>query len=116
MEFDIIEMMGKFIVMINILTLIILTLIAFKLFMVRDLAAENLALRQQLATLKQESKRPKLKIRDRVFCALLSTFWSKWRDVLVIVQPETVVGWHKQGFKLLWRFKSRRKGPGRPPI
>ncbi|MCP4576855.1 MAG: integrase, partial [Deltaproteobacteria bacterium] len=80
--------------------LIILSLIAFKLFMVRDLAAENLALRQQLSTLQQKSKRPKIRVRDRVFWVLLSKIWSKWRNVLVIVKPETVVGWHKQGFKL----------------
>ncbi len=84
--------------------------------MVRDLAAENLALRQQLASLQRKSKRPKLKIRDRVFWVLLSRIWPKWRDVLVIVKPDTVVGWHRQGFRLFWRFKSRRKGPGRPPI
>ncbi len=102
--------------MMNTIILIILMLIGFRLFMVRDLAAENLALRQQLAALNQKTKRPKLRIRDRVFWVVLSKFWSKWRNVLVIVKPDTVVGWHRQGFKLVWRFKSRRKGPGRPPI
>ncbi len=96
--------------------MILLALIAFKLFMVSDLVAENLALRQQLAALNRTSKRPKLKTRGRIFWVLLSKFWRKWRDVLVIVKPETVVGWHRQGFKLFWRFKSRRKGPGKPPI
>ncbi len=92
--------------------LITLTLIGFKLFMTRDLAAENLALRMQLAVLQRKSTRPKLKTRDRIFWALLSKIWSKWRGALVFVQPETVVGWHRQGFKLFWKFKSRRKGPG----
>ncbi len=108
--------MGNFSTMMNIMILITLVLIAFKLFMVHDLAAENLALRQQLASLQRKSKRPKLKIRDRVFWVLLSKVWSKWKNVLVIVQPETVIGWHRKGFRLFWRFKSRRKGPGRPPI
>jgi transposase InsO family protein len=47
---------------------------------------------------------------------LLSRFWSGWRDALIVVKPDTVVRWHKKGFKLFWRFKSRRKGLGRPPI
>ncbi len=98
------------------MTLMIIVLIAFKIFMVHDLVAENLALRQQLAILKEKSKRPTSRIRDRIFWVLLSKLWAKWKDVLVIVQPETVVRWHKQGFKLFWRFKSRWKGPGRPPI
>ena len=81
-----------------------------------DLAAENLALRQQLAILKQKTKLPRLRPRDRVFWVCLSEFWSNWRSVLVIVQPATVVRWHHKGFKLYWRWKSRMKKPGRPPI
>jgi transposase InsO family protein len=81
-----------------------------------ELAAENLALRQQLAILEQRSKRPRLRKRDRIFWAWLSRFWSNWRSVLVIVQPETVVRWHQQGCKLYWRWKSRSRKPGRPKI
>ncbi len=81
-----------------------------------ELAAENLALRQQLAILEQRSKRPRLRKRDRIFWAWLSRVWSNWRSVLVIVQPETVVRWHQQGFKLYWRRKSRSGNPGRPKI
>ena len=81
-----------------------------------ELAAENLALRQQLAILQKRSKRPRLRRRDRIFWAWLSRFWSNWRSVLVIVQPQTVVRWHQQGFKLYWRWKSRSKRPGRPKI
>ncbi len=80
------------------------------------LAAENLALRQQLAILEYRSKRPRLRTRDRVFWALLSHFWSNWRSALLIVQPDTVVRWHRQGFKLYWRWKSRGRKPGRPSI
>jgi transposase InsO family protein len=81
-----------------------------------DLALENLALRQQLAILKRSSKRPRLHIRDRLFWVLLSRLWSGWQDVLIVIKLDTVVRWHRKGFKLFWRYKSRRRGPGRPPI
>ena len=81
-----------------------------------ELAAENLALRQQLAILQQKSKTPRLRRRDRIFWALLSRFWANWRSSLLIVQPDTVVSWHRQGFKLYWRWKSRKGKVGRPKI
>jgi len=80
------------------------------------LAFENLALRQQLAVYRQSVKRPKLRPRDRVFWALLSKIWPNWRSALAIVQPETVIKWHRQGFKLFWRWKSRNGKAGRPPV
>ena len=81
-----------------------------------ELAVENLALRQQLATLQLKSKRPRLRTRDRIFWALLSRIWANWRSALLIVQPDTVVRWHQQGFKLFWHWKSRREKVGRPKI
>ena len=81
-----------------------------------ELAAENLALRQQLAILEQHSKRPRLRKRDRMFWAILSRIWAGWRSALLIVQPDTVVRWHQQGFRLYWRWKSRSRQPGRPKI
>jgi len=75
-----------------------------------NLAIENLALRQQLDILKRKSKRPQLQPKERLFWILLSLFWCRWREALVIVKPETVVRWHRQGFKLFWKFKSRQKG------
>ena len=81
-----------------------------------ELAAENLALRQQLAVLEQPARRPRLRKRDRIFWAWLSRLWSNWRSVLVIVQPETVVRWHQRGFRLYWRWKSRSGKIGRPKI
>lgn len=80
-----------------------------------ELAAENLALRQQLAVLERRSKRPRLRKRDRIFWAALSRVWANWRSALLIVQPDTVLRWHKQGFKLFWRWKSQAKR-GRPPV
>jgi putative transposase len=80
-----------------------------------SLVAENLALRQQLAVLNRKIHRPQLHRRDRFFCVTLSRFWKNWREVLIIVKPETVIRWHRQGFKLYWRWKS--KAPvGRPKI
>ena len=79
------------------------------------LAAENVALRQQLAVLQRSVKRPKLRKRDRIFWVWLSRVWSGWRSALAIVQPETVVRWHRQGFRLYWRWKSRKQ-PGRPKV
>ena len=80
------------------------------------LAAENLALRHQLMVLKRSVKRPRLRIRDRLFWVWLSRIWPDWRSCLVIVRPDTVVKWHHQGFKLYWRWKSRSSKPGRPRI
>ena len=80
------------------------------------LILENLALRQQLAIFKRRVKRPGIKTRDRIFWVILSRFWKDWKDALIVVKPETVIHWHRQGFKLFWRFKSRQKNPGRPAI
>jgi putative transposase len=81
-----------------------------------SLAAEILALRQQVPVYKHTVKRPKLRRRDRIFWVWLSRLWPKWRSALAIVQPQTVVKWHQQGFKLYWRWKSRGRKPGRPVI
>ena len=78
------------------------------------LAIENLALRQQLAVLKHRQGRPRLTDTDRLFWVVLSQVWSRWRESLHIVQPDTVVRWHRQGFRHYWRWKSRRRG--RPRI
>ncbi len=80
----------------------------------RELALENLALRQQLATLKFRYPRPQLTDSDRLFWVVLSRLWPGWTDVLHIVQPATVIRWHRQGFRYYWRWKSRRRG--RPRI
>ena len=79
------------------------------------LAAENLALRQQLAILKRATPRFKLRWRDRWFWVLLSRLWAGWRSALVLVQPETVIRWHRVGFRLFWGWLSRKKS-GRPAV
>lgn len=78
------------------------------------LVAENLALRQQVEVLKRHAPRLKLRRRDRLFWVILQRLWSGWRSSLIIVNPETVIGWHRQGWRLFWRLKSGK--PGRPPL
>jgi hypothetical protein len=79
------------------------------------LALEVLALRQQVAVLKRKHPRPPLKAYDRLFWIALRRLWPGWKQVLVIVKPETVVGWHRAAFRRYWRWRSRRR-PGRPRI
>ena len=78
-------------------------------------ALVELALRQQLATYTQKGPKPQITPADRTFWVFLSQIWSGWRETLVIVQPDTVVRWHRKGFRLYWRSISKRE-PGRPPI
>ena len=66
-------------------------------------AVENRTPRQPLEVCKQSVKRPKLRSRDRVFWVVLSRLWPNWRSALAIVQPETIIKWHRKGFKLFWR-------------
>ena len=78
-----------------------------------EIAIEVLALRQQLAVLKRKRPRPLLTVPDRLFWIVLRQTWACWNEVLFIVKPETVVGWHRAGFRLYWRWRSRG---GRPRV
>jgi hypothetical protein len=79
----------------------------------RSLAAENLLLRRQLALyLERGTKPPRIDAATRITLAWLSRLCD-WRSALVVVCPQTVIRWHRAGWRLLWRYKSR---PGRPPI
>lgn len=78
------------------------------------LVTENLALLQQLLVLRRSTNRPRLRHRDRLFWIALSQLWQDWRSILVIVKPETVIKWHRQGFKYYWRWKCRSGHVGRP--
>jgi hypothetical protein len=80
------------------------------------LALENAALRQQLAISQRTHNRTRLRAEDRVFWVALRRLWSDWTRPLVIVKPATVLGWHREGFKALWRRKSRSGKIGRPRI
>ena len=75
----------------------------------RDLLLENLALRHQLAVLKARRPQPRYASSDKLFWVTLRRLWPGWKRVLVLVQPETVVGWHRAGFKLYWTWLSRHR-------
>ena len=80
------------------------------------LQLELLALRHQIATLERISPRPPLWSSDRLLWVILSRILPNWREVLVIVKPETVVGWHRKGFRLFWTWKSKQRRGGRPLV
>jgi putative transposase len=77
----------------------------------RSLLVENLVLRQQLATLKRRHPRSRLTVFDKLFWVLARRFWSGWNQVLIIVTPETVVRWHRTGFRLYWKLISKVRRP-----
>ena len=77
----------------------------------RSLLLENLALRQQLAVLKRRHPRLRLDFLDRLFWVAVRRFWSGWQQSLIVVTPETVVRWHRAGFRLYWKLISKARGP-----
>jgi transposase InsO family protein len=81
----------------------------------REQAIVELALRQQLVAYAQSRPRPKLTSLDRAFWVALHQLWPRWKEIVVIVKPETVIRWHRKGFRLYWRARSRRR-PGRPTV
>ena len=94
------------------------------LFSLRDcfraravLQAEILALRHQLLVLQRSSRGRRLRLRwaDRVLWVWLSRLWNDWRSALLLVKPETVIAWHRKGFRLYWNWKSRHI-EGRPCV
>jgi hypothetical protein len=76
---------------------------------------EILALRHQLTVVRRSRPRLRLTPADRVLWVGLARTWHRWRSALVIVRPETVVGWHRRGFRLFWTWKSSRR-TGRPAV
>ena len=82
----------------------------------RSLVLENLALRQQLVVLKRKHPKPRLNPLDKLFWLGARRFWPQWKEALVIVLPDTVVRWHRSGFKMYWAMLCRvrkRVGGGR---
>jgi len=77
----------------------------------RHLLLENLALRQQLSVLKRRRPRPILGLFDKLFWVAVRRFWSGWQQSLIAVTPETVVRWHKAGFRLYWKLISKVRRP-----
>ena len=82
----------------------------------RQLALENLALRQQLVVYKRTVPRPRLRTTDRLLWVGLATVWAGWRQALVIVSPNTVLRWQRRRFREHWTKLSGRPTRGRPPV
>ncbi len=100
--------------------LFLTTLVAILSSILRSRAVielENLALRHQIGVLQRAAaKRPKLTSADLLLWICLSRLWRDWRSALAIVKPETVLAWHRAGFRLFWTWKVRRGQPGRPVL
>jgi len=77
----------------------------------KQLLLENALLRQQLIVACRKFKRPTLKPHERSLIVLLSHFVSGWRGALLLVKPETVLRWHRKGFRFVWKWKSRKRKP-----
>jgi putative transposase len=75
-----------------------------------SLVAENLFLRKQLAFYQEHETKPR-RLTDAARITLV--FWSRWKQALAIVRPQTLIRWHRRGFQLFWRWKSK---PGRPRL
>jgi putative transposase len=82
----------------------------------RGLILENLALRQQILVLQRTNPKPPFNALDRTFWVLLCRWWADWRRPLRLVRPETVIAWHRKGWRLWWRLKSQPQTVGRPRI
>jgi transposase InsO family protein len=96
--------------------LVLLITIRSSLKTQHQLALENLALRQQLAMLRQTVKRPRVSWFDRVFWIIFARYVEQWRALLHALHPDTVVCWHREGFRWYWHWKSWRRPLGRPAI
>ena len=94
----------------------LLTILVLPLKSKRRLQAENAILRQQVIVLRRKAKgRPQLTIADRWFFVQLYRWFPSILDALTIIRPETLLRWHRAGFRQYWRWKSRRRA-GRPQI
>ena len=74
-----------------------------------QLIAENALLRHQLGILHRQLRKPTLNRRDRFWLLLLTSRLATWRDALLIIQPQTLLRWHRAGFRLFWRWNSKAK-------
>lgn len=82
----------------------------------RQMALENMALRQQVTMLRRSVKRPRAAPADKLFWIFFSRYFDGWRELLLGLHPDTVVRWHRHGFRLYWNWKSRGPGTGRSAI
>ena len=77
---------------------------------------EVVALRQQLAVYKRKEPHPKLRRSDRLFWVIVRQMWHSWSGALILVKPDTVVAWHRAGYRWFWRWRSRPQRAGRPRV
>jgi putative transposase len=82
----------------------------------QELLAENIALRQQLIVVARTVKKPRFAAHERGLFVLLAHFVPRWRDAMLLVKPETVLQWHREGFRLFWRARSRAPARSTPRI
>jgi putative transposase len=82
----------------------------------RALAVGNLSFRHQLDVLNRNSRKPHLTNRDRALWVFLSRHWADWRESLTLIEPDTVIRWYRQRFRLVWKWKSRPRWPGRSKV
>jgi hypothetical protein len=82
----------------------------------QELVLENMALRQQLRAVKRTTKRPQLRTRDRLFWIALARISRNWRTALLLVQPDTVVRWHRDWLRRRWTRCSKPRPGGRPTV
>ena len=82
----------------------------------REVVLEKLALRQQHVAMKRANNRPCLPDRDRLLWMALRRIWTNWRTALILVRPETVVGWHRAWLRRRWTRRSTPRPNGRPPV
>jgi putative transposase len=98
------------------LLIVIVRALALALRGHRELVLENLALRQQLTAVQRTSKWAHLQTHDRLFWIVLARSWPNWRRALVLVQPDTVMRWHRDWLRRRWTRRSKHRRDGRPPI
>ena len=82
----------------------------------KRLMLENIALRHQVTLLKRSVKRPRIEDSDRILWIMLKRALKEWRETVHFVKPDTVIKWHRKGFRYFWKRKSKARQPGRPPI
>ena len=81
-----------------------------------QLIAENALLRQQLIVASRKVKRPVFKPHERGLMVLLSRIVRGWRDAVLLVKPATILRWRREGFRLFWKLKSRKRKPAESKI
>ena len=81
-----------------------------------ELLAENAFLRQQLLVAARHVRKPGFRIWDRLILVMLAAVVTNWRSALILVKPETLLRWHRDVFRLIWRWRSRRKARAKPRL